>query len=159
MPFGGFTFTDPADFIFAALIPLTLLAMAWQHLWRPNSPRWVRFATRAAYAVAMMGPLVPLTALYLASWRASGVIGHWPEWPMDDANHICKHDVLYQMLHSVSVYSVAFGGWSIFCFGALVLHLRRQVSPVRLRWMAFVFLASWIVFGIEPGQRYAWLLD
>jgi hypothetical protein len=142
MPFWAFTFTDPANFILTALIPLTLLAIAWQQLWRPNSLRWIWFATKATYTLAVMGPLIPLTALYLASWRASGVLGHWPQSPMDDPSVICKHDALYQMLHAVSVYSVVFGSWSIFCFGALVLNLRRQVSPVHLRWMAFVFFVS-----------------
>lgn len=73
-----FTFTDPADFIFITLIPLTLMGIAWQHFRRPNSPRWIRFAERAAYVLAIVGPLVPLAVLYLASWRSFEVIGHWP---------------------------------------------------------------------------------
>ncbi len=124
-PFGGFTFTDPADFIFATLIPLTWLGIAWQHFRRPNSEAWVRCATRIAYVFAVLGPLVPLTALYLASWRASVVLGHWPQCTMDDPKIICPQDVLYQTLYSSLTYAGAFGGWSIYSFGALLLHLQR----------------------------------
>ena len=158
-PFSGFTFTDPADFIFATLIPLTWLGIAWLHFRRPNSEVWVWYATRIAYAFAVLGPLVPLTVLYLASWRASVVLGHWPRHMMDDPKHICHQDTLYQTLLTNFPYATAFGGWRIYSFGALLLHLRRQIPPARLGWMVAAFLLAWMLLVGEPGGRFEWWLD
>ncbi len=159
MPFIGFTFTDPADFIFVTLIPLTLLGIAWQHFRRPNSDTWLRFAKATVYVLVLLGPLVPLAVLYLASWRASTVLGHWPRYMMDDPRNICQQDAVYKALCSDVFYANAFGGWSIISVGALMLHLRRQISSTRLIWMAVMFLLVWMLFVGEPGGRYAWWLD
>jgi hypothetical protein len=159
MPFLGFTFTDPEDFIFLTLIPLTLLGIAWQHSRRPNSDVWLRFAKAMVYALVLLGPLVPLAVLYLASWRAFGVLGHWPRYMMDDPKLICQQDTVYKDLCSGVSYACAFGGWSIISVGALMLHLRRQVSPTHLVWMAVLFFLAWTLFVGEPGGRYKWWLD
>jgi hypothetical protein len=157
-PFIGFTFTDPADFIFVTLIPVTLLGIAWQHR-RPGSDAWLRFAKAIAYALVLLGPLVPLMVLYLASWRASVLLGHWPRYMIDDPKNICQQDAIYKSLCSGVSYANAFAGWSIISVGALLLHLRRRISPMRLVGMAVMFFLAWMLFVGEPGGRYAWWLD
>ncbi|MES2464825.1 MAG: hypothetical protein V4671_30035 [Armatimonadota bacterium] len=157
MPFIGFTFTDPADFVFITLIPLTLLGIAWQHLRRTVSAGWLRFAERAAFAFAILGPLVPLAALYLAAWSASSVIGHWPRYMIDDPKNISGQS--YDLYISGVSYAMAFGGWSMIAFGALLLHLRNRIPSSRLVWMSSLSLIAWVLFVGEPGGRYLWWLD
>jgi hypothetical protein len=116
-----------------------LVGIAWQHFRRPNSDVWLRFAKAMVYALGLLGPLVPLAVLYLASWRAFGVLGHWPRYMMDDPKLICQQDAVYKALCSGVSYAIAFGGWSMISVGALMLHLRRQISPTHLVWMAVCF--------------------
>lgn len=156
-PFSGFTFTDPADFVFVTLIPLTLLGIAWQHFRRPNSPRWIRFAERAAYTFAVVGPLVPLAVLYLASWRWFEVTGHWPA-ASENPKLLVGQDALYRQLFSGVGYAMAFGGWCMISLGAILLHLRYQVPAHRLVWLVVIFVAASTLLVTEPTGRFNWWL-
>lgn len=158
-PFRDFTFTDPPDFFFAGLIVLTLAALAVRHCRRPYPASWVRFASAAAFVLAVLAPLIPLVVLYLLSYRAGALIGHWPRLLVDDPKYIGTDDPAYQSLSRAFVYASAFAGWGLFTWSALFLHLRRSLPATRLRWLTGVFLVAWIMFVCEPGGRYVWWLD
>ena len=129
MPFISFTFTDPPDFIFAGLIVLTLTALAVRHGKRPYPPGWVKTASVAAMVLAVVAPLVPMVALYLLAYRGQDLIGHWPQPMTDDPKHIGLDDPAYEALQAAVVYSSCFAGWGIATWGALLVHLRRNLPP------------------------------
>jgi len=158
-PFRDFTFTDPSDFLSAGLIVLTVTALAVQHRRWPYPISWVRFASAAAFVLAVLAPFVPLVVLYLLSHRAETLIGHWPRPLVDDPKYIGADDPAYRSLSRAFVYASAFAGWGLFTWGALLFHLRCSLTAARLRWLMGVFLAAWIVFLCEPGGRYIWWLD
>ena len=154
----GFRSFTPCGVICFVLTTLALLGIAWQHFRRSESEIWVRFATRVAYTLAVLGPLVPLTVLYLASWRASVVLGHWPQiWTDDPSN--CASDPWGGFLRSNFSYFCAFAGGSVLSCIALFLHLRTRIPYARWLWIGGVFLLAWTAFGLEPGGRLVWWLD
>jgi hypothetical protein len=159
MPFISFTFTDPPDFIFAGLIVLTLTALAVRHGRRPYPPGWVKTASAAAMVLAVVAPLVPMVALYLLAYRGQNLIGHWPQPMTDDPKHIGLDDPTYQALQAAVVYSSCFAGWGIATWGALLVHLRRNLTIQRMLWMVGLFLLAWLVFVADPGRRFEWWLD
>ena len=147
--------TDPEDFIFITLIPLTLLGIAWQHFRRPNSSRWIRFAERAGCVFAVLGPLVPLAVLYLACWRPFEVTGYWSA-STHDSKILLGQDALYKQIFSRVTYALAFGGWCMISLGAILLHLRHQVPAHRLVWMVSLFVIASAIFAMEPTGRLDW---
>jgi hypothetical protein len=121
-PFRNFTFTDSSDFICAGLIVLTLAALAARHRKRPYPAGWVTAASVAAVVLVVLTPLLPWTVLYLLSRRAQELIGHWPQMTRDDPKYIGMHDSVYQGLLDAFGYAEAYAGWSLFTWGALMLH-------------------------------------
>ncbi len=158
-PFSDFTFTDAADFFFATLIVVTLGLVIFRHTKRPYPTWWVRFASASSFLLAVLTPLVPLAALYLLSWRAETVLGHWPRALIDDPKYICNGDALYHKLRNAAIYASAFAGWGLFTWAALLLHLWGRLSKKQLLWQMGVFLAAWVAFSCEPGERYWWWQD
>ena len=157
--FAGITLADPGVPLLITLMLTTPLYIMWQRFRQLNSDVWVRFVARALYICAIAGPLVPLTVLYVASWRASVVLGHWPLCMTDDPKFICDGDALYEQICSYVTCAKAFAGWSIISFVLLFLLLLNQVPKRRLLLMATTFLVAWLVFFMEPGWRFAWWLD
>jgi hypothetical protein len=158
-PFVSFTFTDPPDFIFAGLIVLTLTALAVRHRRKPYPSGWMKTASAAAVALAVVAPLVPMVALYLLAYRGQGLIGHWPQPMRDDPKHIGLDDPTYQMLRSAVIYASCFAGWGLATWGALLVHLRRNLTTRRMLWLTGIFLLAWLLFVADPGRRFEWWLD
>lgn len=157
--FLGFTFTDPEDFAAPALILLTPpLVLGW-HLRGSRSPLAVRCAERAAVTLALVGPSALLAALYVYSYRAEQLIGHWPRDLIDDPKWIGKGDTLYRSLESVVNYTSAYCGWTFVAWLCLILHLQARVSKRRLFFHALLFISAWLAFQMEPGGRWAWFMD
>lgn len=159
MPFISFTFTDPPDFLFAGLIVLTLPALAVRHRKMPYPPVWVKAASAVAMVLSVVTPLVPMVALYLLAFRGQDLIGHWPQPMTDDPKHIGPDDPAYQTLQAAVIYSSCFAGWGIATWGALLVHLRKELTTQRMLWMIGLFLLSWLVFVADPGRRFEWWLD
>jgi hypothetical protein len=158
-PFISFTFTDPPDFLFAGLIVLTLTALAVRHWRKPYSPGWVKTASAAALVLAVLAPLVPMVALYLLALRGQDLIGHWPRPMSDDPKHIGLTDPTYQTLRSAVIYASCFAGWGLATWGALMVHLRRNLTTRRMLWLIGIFLFAWLLFLADPGRRFEWWLD
>lgn len=158
-PFIFFTFTDPPDFLFAGLIVLTLTALAVRHRRRPYPPGWVKTASAAAVVLAVLAPLVPMVSLYLLAYRGQDLIGHWPRPMSDDPKHIGLDDPTYQTLRSAVIYGSCFAGWGLYTWGALLVHLRRNLTTRRMLWLIGIFLLAWLLFVADPGRRFEWWLD
>lgn len=154
-----FTFTDPPDFIFAGLIVLTLTALVVRHRRKPYPEGWVKTASVAAVVLAVVAPLVPMAALYLLADRGQDLIGHWPRPMSDDPKHIGLDDPTYQALYSAVVYGSCFAGWCLYTWGALLVHLRKELTTRRMLWLIGIFLLSWLIFVADPGRRFEWWLD
>lgn len=154
-----FTFTDPLDFLFVGLIVLTLTALAVRHRRRPYPPGWVKTASAAAVVLAVVAPLVPMVALYLLAYRAQDLIGHWPQPMSDDPKHIGLDDPAYQAFRAAVIYGSCFAGWCLYTWGALLVHLRRNLTIRRMLWLVGIFLFAWLLFVADPGRRFIWWMD
>ena len=158
-PFGAFTFTDPQDFVFALLIPITGVLLVARHRRKPYPQKWVKWGAATAFVLAVVTPLVPTVMFYMMSRHAAGVIGHWPICMADDPKHICQGDALYHRLSDVTEYAVAFAGWGLFTWGGLMRHLWGSLSPRLRRWQMGIFLIAWAAFVWEPNGRFFWWMD
>lgn len=106
-----------------------------------------------------LAPLLILVNLYLFSWRATTLIGHWPQPFRDDPQFIVYDDILSEQLYLL-VNPLFF--WALVGFVALpvlTIFLRR-VYP---RWWTIgiicLFLIGWVLLFAEPTDRIVWYMD
>ena len=146
-PFTSFTFTDAIDFAPVGIIVLVWSVLAVRHAIRPHPEAWIRFARSAAYFLAVLPPMVYLTALYIASYFAYRAIGHFPQALIDDAANIASHDdAAYQQMYHVVNYTKTFVGVGVWAWAALLLHLRRRLTLKDWGLLVGLFVLAWVVF-------------
>ena len=103
-------------------------------------------------------PLAVVTGLYILSWGASVVLGHWPRPWIDDPKLIAGGP-LYDLLYGVTVLLLPIWISSLFLFPLTTFVLWRAQSP-RLRWLSLgLYVAGWVLVGIAMGDRMQWLMD
>ncbi len=77
----------------------------------------------------------------------------------DDPKHIGLDDPTYQALRTAVFYGSCVSGWCLYSWGALLAHLRKELSLRRRLWLIGIFLFAWLLFLADPNRRFEWWLD
>jgi hypothetical protein len=160
-PLWSFTYPDDHPllrYLFPTLIITSLVAIIARHLCRPYPEWWLRCATVLAWICALLPGLAPLTMLFYASWEARKIVGHWPQWMLDDPK-IVFNDAVYDVVSDNLGFGFCVSGWATFTFTALMIHLTRQLPAAHLRWLLRAYAIGWLILAIEPSRRYGWWMD
>jgi hypothetical protein len=104
-------------------------------------------------------PWLIVADLYLFSWRGLGILGYWPQPVNPDPKYLAGFDLLSNILY-LNVYPlfvlahIAFVALPIF-----TIFLYRKYP----RWWSLVllvlFVTGFLVFRLDPGERFYWWLD
>lgn len=118
--------------------------------------RHIFIALHWSFALA---PLVTSACLYLLSWRAALLLGHWPKLSLDDPKFIAPHDTLMTLLYTAVLPLLLWSMLAVITFPLLTLVLRKQYT--RLWHISFVvlFVGAWVFLYLDPGARLAWFID
>jgi hypothetical protein len=152
---GGFGILTPV------LTVVCLSIILYHHVRHTESPLWYRFAKGAVYCLPWLPPLLLMASLILLSWRGSILLGHWPLPFTDDPSVICKGDVLFQTLYSLSGGMVALTAGSIVIWFALMLHLglRGLLTLRPFLQLTLTGYLVWTLIASDPSLRLEWWID
>ena len=106
-----------------------------------------------------MSPLLALLNLYAMSWRATILIGHWPQPLDDDPKWIGINDAIYNFLYAITDYSFGMVTFSLFGGIAMALLLWSKYTERQKTWLVCGFIGAWLIFFLEPSGRFAWIAD
>jgi hypothetical protein len=125
----------------------------------PKLKSWQVFFLGILHHVFALAPLLMVLSLYLASWRAEAIIGHWPVPSVDDPKYIAEGDWLYKNLR-LSVIWLFGGVCSAVCMLPLFTIALWRAYP---RWYSIMLIAVYLigiyVLRIDAGARLTWYMD
>jgi hypothetical protein len=131
---------------------------------RYSWPSRVAFGALAGFAhFSALSPLILYGLLFVASWRAEALIGHWPVAWVDDPWYSIPDDRLYSFL--LGTVNVFFGAALMSLFAAPVFAILLVSSrPKHLGvwvWVAFLmisFAAGLLLMSEDPAARMQWIV-
>lgn len=111
------------------------------------------------HGVAAVLPLTLMAALYLLSWRAMQLIGHWPVPWKDDPKFLGGGDTFYEMLLVLinPLLLAAMIAPSIWL--TLMAVLWRRYGWGRRVALTLALVAGIAVFALDPSRRMMWWMD
>jgi hypothetical protein len=125
----------------------------------PKLRSWQVRILRVLHHLFALAPFLTVLLLYLASWRAESIIGHWPVPSVDDPKYIAQSDWLYINLRLAVMWMLG-GACSAACLLPLFTIAMWRVYP---RWYSIVLIAVYLVgfyiLRIDAGARLTWYMD
>jgi len=127
-----------------------------------SSSRWKQIGIvilMVLHHLLAFSPLLIVVALYAASWRAEGLIGHWPQPMVDDPWYVIPDDGLYRFL-LLSIFPLLYCVLgAIVSLPALTLVLWRRYPLLWTVFLAVIFVGGLLLIKSDPEQRFIWLMD
>ncbi len=109
--------------------------------------------------ILAFAPMLIVLALYAASWRAEGLIGHWPQPSIDDPWYGMPDDVLYKVLYLSVIPLMMYCIVSGIGFPAFTLVLWHKYPFLWNLVLIAMFVGGLILIMSNPGQRFTWYMD
>ncbi|KAB8143485.1 hypothetical protein F8S13_10795 [Chloroflexia bacterium SDU3-3] len=106
-----------------------------------------------------LAPLLVIGCLYVFSWRAAFLIGHWPQPSIDDPKFIAPDCRICDALYMLTLPLLLWPFIALVAFPFLSLVLRRVYL---WRWqtlLIIVFVVGWLLLIADPSERLSWYFD
>lgn len=117
------------------------------------------FLQRILWLLTLLPPLLLLIALRAMQWRASVLIGYWPQPMADDPKWIGQSDRLYQGLFDLTLFASGLAGWSILPWIVCLILMKDVYSRQQYETVIWCYLSIWIINLWASGDSVAWFMD
>ena len=155
--FFGFNFADWQDFLPLASL---IVGLAGAAMLAPKRDKRAMPALVALMVLLSLWPLLPNCGLLFLARELQTMTGAWPQVMADDPKNWLGHATpRYDALFHVVAYLEAFSGAWMLIFPAIFLAAKPKITVGWRRVFLALFVASLVVFVIDPGNLYAWWLD
>ncbi len=109
-------------------------------------------------AHALIVPLF-LSVIYLAAWRASSFLGHWPRMGVEAPEYLVRRDDTFEKLYEgtkvLGLFAMNFVPLGLL-FLTFCIRSRRALIAWILGWASYALF--WIVIACEPTDTITWWL-
>jgi hypothetical protein len=106
-----------------------------------------------------LAPLLTSACLYLLSWRAALLLGHWPQPSLDDPKFIAPNDALMDLLYGAVLPLLLWSMVALITFPLLTFFLRKRYTRLKIVSFVVLFVGAWLFLYLDPGARLAWFGD
>ena len=109
--------------------------------------------------VITLCPIMLFTSMSLLAWRASILLGHWPEVMVDDPTWIGQNDSFYQWLYDWTNFSFGLAGCALIIWPILLISIYNLYSHKQRRSLIWAYIFAWMLALLGTGNGIAWYMD